>query len=123
MDDLSGDVDFVLARGAHRQKLAEKRPDLVVVRSFPIRGERELLLLQRWGRFVRMRARNRENETAAVNARAVFCGAANGRAAPLVKNFTKCLLSFFSQSQAPTHPPEFALCRFFHPPLFFPARA
>ena len=50
IEDLPADVDFVLARGAARQKLAGKRPDLAVVRTFPIRGERELLLLQRWGR-------------------------------------------------------------------------
>ena len=50
LEDLPADVDFVLARSADREKLARKRPDLVVAGTFPIRGERELLLLQRWGR-------------------------------------------------------------------------
>lgn len=48
LEDIPPDADFVLARGAHRRKLAEKRSDFVVMRTFTTKGERELLLLQRW---------------------------------------------------------------------------
>jgi 4-amino-4-deoxy-L-arabinose transferase-like glycosyltransferase len=45
-EDIPADAAWVLARGGEREKLAEQRPDLRVVRTIGGEGKRELLLLQ-----------------------------------------------------------------------------
>ena len=45
-DDIPAAADFVLARGDARRKFAKRRPDLVVTRTFKIKHDGELLLLQ-----------------------------------------------------------------------------
>jgi len=47
VDEIPSDAQAVLARGSQRKKLAEKRPELIVARTFRTRSDRELLLLQR----------------------------------------------------------------------------